>query len=307
MTEIKNIGVDLGRGLKLKNRVLVASGTFAYGKEASPLLNLKKLGGIVTKAISKEPRYGNKPERIVEVMGGMLNAIGLQNVGMKKFVLEKLPFLRETGASIIVNVVGWKIQDFVDVVKFLNDYEGIGGYEINLSCPNVEELGATFCDDSRTVKKITSALRKTTKRHLMIKLSPNTNRISNEAKIAEGEGADSLSVINTVVAMAVNVWNRKPKIKNITGGLSGPAIKPIALAKVYECYKAVKIPVVGIGGMMNTQDVFEFFLAGAQAVQIGTANFIYPNISERIADEIPSLAEKLKVEDLKKYIGTLQT
>ncbi|MFN3345538.1 MAG: dihydroorotate dehydrogenase [Chloroherpetonaceae bacterium] len=306
LTEIRPASISLGRGLDLKNPVLLASGTVSYGEELSKLTDLSKLGGIVTKAISLEVREGNLPQRIVETPAGMLNAIGLANVGVEKFIEEKMPFLRAQQFHTVVNIVGKSVDDYCEVVRRLEDVEGISGYEINLSCPNVKGECIIFGVDERATFEITSALRKCTNRHLMIKLTPNVTSIATIALAAERGGADSVSLINTVVGMAVNYKTRKPLLKNVTGGLSGPAIKPIALAKVWEVYNAVKIPIVGMGGIASFEDAMEFFLVGASAVQVGTMNFVSPNIGATLAEQIEHYFSTESDIEFKNFIGSLE-
>ncbi len=297
--------VSLGRGLNLKNPVLLASGTASYGEELSALTDLNALGGLVTKAISLEVREGNPPQRIVETPAGMLNAIGLANVGVDAFIAEKLPFLRSLNLAVIVNIVGKSIDDYCEVVHRLDAEAGISGYEINLSCPNVKGECIIFGVDAGATFEITHALRQITHRHLMIKLTPNVTSIAQIALAAERGGADSLSLINTVVGMAVDYRTRVPKLKNITGGLSGPAIKPIALAKVWEVYQAVHIPIVGMGGLSSFEDAMEFFLVGARAVQVGTMNFVQPRIGETLAHQIESHFANAEYT-FAEYVGSLK-
>jgi dihydroorotate dehydrogenase (NAD+) catalytic subunit len=284
MSELFNI--SLGRGLTLSNPVLLASGTVSYGEELHQLGALDGIGGIVTKAISLEVREGNLPSRMVETSAGVLNAIGLANVGIDRFINEKMPVLRTMGVKIIVNIVGKSVEDYVEVVRRLDDVEGIDGYEINLSCPNVKGECIIFGVSSSATQEMTQAIRKVTSRHVMIKLTPNVTSIGAIAKAAEEGGADSVSLINTVVGMAVDYKSQKPVLKNITGGLSGPAIKPIALAKVWECYQSVKIPIVGMGGISCYEDALEFLVVGSKAVQIGTMNFVQPNIGSSVAKSL---------------------
>ncbi|MCS6989637.1 MAG: dihydroorotate dehydrogenase [Chloroherpetonaceae bacterium] len=306
LTETRPAAISLGRGLDLKNPVLLASGTASYGEELAKLIDLSKLGGIVTKAISLEEREGNPPQRIVETPSGMLNAIGLANVGVERFIAEKMPFLRSQRLSVIVNIVGKSIDDYCAVARRLEEADGISGYEINLSCPNVKGECIIFGTDAGATFEITSELRKVTNRHLMIKLTPNVTSIASIALAAERGGADSLSLINTLVGMAVNYKTRKPLLKNVTGGLSGPAIKPVALAKVWEVYNAVKIPIVGMGGIASFEDAMEFFLVGASAVQIGTMNFVYPTLSVSVAEQIERYFSTPGNGDFKSYIGSLK-
>jgi dihydroorotate dehydrogenase (NAD+) catalytic subunit len=298
--------LSLGRGLELTSPVLLASGTVSYGEEISQLCNLSRIGGIVTKAISLEPRAGNPPQRIAETPSGMINAIGLANVGVERFIADKVPFLRQLNTAVIVNIAGRSIDDYCEVVSRLDGVEGLDGYEINLSCPNVKGECMIMGVSSEMTFEIVSALRSITKRHLMIKLTPNVTSISTIALAAEKAGADSLSLINTVVGMAVNYKTRKPLLKNVTGGLSGPAIKPIALAKVWEVYQAVSIPIVGMGGIASFEDAMEFLLVGARAIQIGTMNFVYPDISEKIAVALEAHFAAPNAIPLRDYCGSLQ-
>ena len=299
--------VSLGRGLELKSPVLLASGTVSYGEELNKLCDLSKIGGIVTKAISLEPRTGNPPRRIAETPSGMINAIGLANVGVERFITEKVPFLRTLDTAVIVNIAGRSIDDYLEVVSRLDVVEGLSGYEINLSCPNVKGECMIMGVSRDATFEIVSELRKITRRHLMIKLTPNVTSISTIALAAQEAGADSVSLINTVVGMAVNYKTRRPLLKNITGGLSGPAIKPIALAKVWEVFKAVSIPIVGMGGIAGFEDAMEFILAGSTAVQIGTMNFVYPDIGEQVATAIERYFSTPGATTLSEYRGSLIT
>ncbi|NTW68985.1 MAG: dihydroorotate dehydrogenase [Chlorobiaceae bacterium] len=299
--------VSLGRALELKSPVLLASGTVSYGEELTQLCDLSTIGGIVTKAISLEPRAGNRPRRIAETPSGMINAIGLANVGIERFISEKVPFLTKLDTAIIVNIAGRSIDEYCEVVSRLDQVEGLSGYEINLSCPNVKGECMIMGVSREATFEIVSALRKITPRHLMIKLTPNVTSISSIALAAEEAGADSVSLINTVVGMAIDYKTRKPLLKNITGGLSGPAIKPIALAKVWEVYNAVKIPIVGMGGIASFEDAMEFLLAGARAVQIGTMNFVYPDIGEKIAVTIEQHFSAPGAIPISEYSGSLIT
>ncbi len=306
-TPSTSAAVSLGRGLALKSPVLLASGTVSYGEELSTLCDLSKIGGIVTKAISLEPRTGNPPRRIAETPSGMINAIGLANVGLERFITEKVPFLGTLDTAVIVNIAGRSIDDYLEVVSRLDGVEGLSGYEINLSCPNVKGECMIMGVSRDATFEIVSELRKITARHLMIKLTPNVTSISTIALAAEEAGADSVSLINTVVGMAVNYKTRRPLLKNITGGLSGPAIKPIALAKVWEVFKAVSIPIVGMGGIAGFEDAMEFILAGSTAVQIGTMNFVYPDIGEQVATAIERYFSTPGATTLSEYRGSLIT
>jgi dihydroorotate dehydrogenase (NAD+) catalytic subunit len=291
--------------VEFKNRVLVASGTFGYGDEVSDIVDVNRLGGLITKSITLKPRDGNPSPRIVETAGGLINSIGLANVGVEKFIMEKLPLLKTFNTVIIVNVAGSSVDEYSQIIKRLEQVEGIDAYEINVSCPNVKEGGLAFGTDVQAVARITEEVRKVTSKPIILKLTPNVTKVSEFARAAENEGADAVSLINTLVGMAINLKTRQPKISTVTGGLSGPAIKPIALAKVFEAVKAVKIPVIGIGGIFTSDDALEFLIAGAQAVEIGTANFIDPASATKIAEGIQNYCEENKIDDVQKLIGTI--
>ncbi|PWW81532.1 MULTISPECIES: dihydroorotate dehydrogenase [Prosthecochloris] len=297
--------VSLGRGLDLRSPVLLASGTVSYGEELNKITNLGKIGGIVTKAISPEPRQGNPPQRIAETPCGMINAIGLANVGLKRFIAEKIPFLQQLDTSVIVNIAGKSIDDYCTVIEHLEDCEDINAYEINLSCPNVKGECMIMGVSREATFEIISKLRSITSRHLMVKLTPNVTSISSIALAAEEAGADSVSLINTLVGMAVDYKKRKPLLTNVTGGLSGPAIKPVALAKVWEVYNAVKIPIVGMGGIASFKDAMEFLLTGAKAIQIGTMNFVDPDIGETVADNLEEFFAAPENPTIEEYTGSL--
>ena len=292
--------------LKFKNPVLVASGTFGYGDDCSGLVDVSKLGGIVTKSISLNPRIGNPPVRIAETSGGMLNSIGLANIGLKKFVAEKLPKLLNLRTNIIVNIAGSTIEEYAEILAELEKEEGIDGYEINVSCPNVKDGGLSFGTRCDTIAEITGRLRKLTEKPLIIKLTPNVTHIGDFARAVADEGADAVSVINTLVGIAIDISTRKPKLSTITGGLSGPAIKPVALAKVFEVAKAVKIPIIGIGGIMSAEDAIEFFLVGASAIQVGTANFIDPSTGVHIAEGIARYCGNNNFKSVRELTGALR-
>ena len=296
--------VDIGN-LKLKNPVLVASGTFGYGDELSELFDVGQLGGIVTKSLTLKPRVGNPPPRIVETPCGMLNSIGLANIGVDRFIAEKLPILRNFKTAIIVNVAGKRVEDYPEVVKRIEDAGGVDAYEINISCPNVKEGGLEFGTSREMTGKIVSSVRKVTGKTLIVKLTPNVTKVSEIAKVCKDEGADAVSLINTVVGMAIDIKTRKPKLSTITGGLSGPAIKPIAIAKVFEVFQNVDIPIIGIGGIMNWMDAVEFLIAGARAVQVGTANFVDPTASIQILNGIISYCEENGISDINDLIGSI--
>ncbi len=278
-----DLSVNIG-SLKLKNPIMLASGTVGYGNEIAEFTDLSKIGAIVTKSISLKPRKGNPPQRITETASGMLNAIGLANVGVEEFIKNKIPFLEKLNSTLICNIAASSIEEYVECVQILTIQEAIKGFEINVSCPNVKEGGLIFGNDISAVGRITELVRSKTDKPIIIKLSPNTSDIADFAAVAKKEGADAVSAINTLVGTAFDIYSRKPKIKNITGGLSGPAIKPVALAKVLEISRKVDIPIIGIGGIMNWKDAIEFMIVGATAFQLGTVNFINPQASLEIID-----------------------
>lgn len=300
-----DLSVSIG-SLKLKNPVLLASGTVGYGNEIAQLTDISKLGGIVTKSLSLKPRKGNPPQRIVETPSGMLNAIGLANVGVEVFIKEKIPFLKELNTTLICNIAASSIEEYVECVKILASEETIQAFEINVSCPNVREGGLIFGNDLSSVGRITEQVRAATNKPLIIKLSPNVPKISDFAAIVKKEGGDAVSAINTLVGSSFDIYTRRPKIKNITGGLSGPAIKPIAIAKVLEIKRNVDIPIIGIGGIMNWKDAAEFMIVGASAFQVGTANFINPNTGNAIVDGLTEFCGQQKIQKLSEVIGSYQ-
>ncbi|MGA7382918.1 MAG: dihydroorotate dehydrogenase [Terriglobales bacterium] len=272
-------------GIQLKNPVIAASGTFGYGIEFEDIVHLSKLGGFVVKGLSKEPMAGNPPPRLYETAAGMLNAIGLQNIGARAFVDEKLPKLRQIQDIVVLaNVFGYTREDYERTLQILNEGEGIVAYELNVSCPNTAHGGIQFGSDPRSLDEVVSLARRTSQRPLIVKLSPNVTSIAQMAHVAQEAGADAISLVNTFVAMAIDAETRKPRISNVTAGLSGPAIKPIALRMVYDAAKAVKIPIIGMGGISTPVDIVEFMLAGASAVQIGTASYWDPCATEKIVD-----------------------
>jgi len=301
---VSRLSVQIGQ-LTLNNPILTASGTFGYGEEFSSLLDINRLGGLVTKAVSLESRSGNPLPRIAETACGMLNSIGLANVGVKNFIKHKLPFLKTLTTAVIVNVAGKTGDDFGRVIAEIENAGGVDGYELNVSCPNVTEGGMAFSADPRITAAVTANARTMTDRCLVVKLSPNVTSISEIARAAEEAGADALSVMNTLVGMAVDIKTGRPKLATITGGLSGPAIKPIAVAKVFEVINAVNIPVIGIGGIMNCEDVLEFLITGAAAIQVGTANFIDPHIAEQLVDDLESYCKQNNIDDINQIIGSL--
>jgi len=294
-------------GVRFKNPVMTASGTFAYGLEFSHLMDLNSIGGIVVKGLSMQPIKGNPPPRIFETPSGMLNAIGWQNIGAIEFVTKKLPGLKKYNTNIIVNIVGFELNEYLEVARFLNDCPGISALELNISCPNVRKGGFHFNKDPRDAYKITSETRKASKRlPLWVKLSPNVTDIGEFARSCEDAGADALSVINTFLGMSIDVKKRRPHLHFVTGGVSGPAIKPMALRMVWETCKAVKIPVIGVGGISTTNDALEFLIAGARAVQIGTANFYNPSVSEQVAFGLREYCRTCRIDDINEIIGSLQ-
>lgn len=309
MNESINLSVDIGR-LKLKNPVMTASGTFGYGLEYKDYVDLDRLGAIVVKGLSLEPKEGNKPPRIVETSAGMLNAIGLENIGIKAFVEKTLPLLRrynvQYDTKIIVNIFGNSIEEYAETAKILNDAEGVSGLEINISCPNVKEGCMVFGTNPEMTFKVVSAVRKASSLPIITKLSPNVTDITVFAKIAEEAGTDAVSLINTLLGMAVNIELRKPVLANATGGLSGPAIKPVALRMVWEVCQAVNIPVIGIGGIMTAEDALEFIIAGAKAVQIGTANFVNPYATIEILEGIGNYLRVNGIGDINDLVGSLK-
>jgi len=298
------LAVEIG-SLKLKNPVMTASGTFGYGEEYTEFLDLNMLGAVVVKGISLKPMEGNPPPRICETPCGMLNAIGLQNIGLKRFLKEKLPYLRQFDTKIIVNILGNTIQEYVRLSKELDD-AGVDAIELNVSCPNVKKGGIIFGTDKRALSRLVSKVKKSAGKSLLItKLSPNVSDITEFAKAAEESGSDALSLINTLRGMAIDIETRRPKLANITGGLSGPAIKPVALRMVWEASQSVRIPVIGIGGIINAQDAIEFMLAGATAIQVGTGNFINPMATIEIIHGIRSYSEGKNIDNIRDIIGSV--
>jgi dihydroorotate dehydrogenase (NAD+) catalytic subunit len=300
-----NLQVAIG-DLVLKNPVMTASGTFGYASEFSSLINLHRLGAIIVKGISLEPRAGNPPPRIVETAGGMLNAIGLENVGFDRFVEDKMPFLRDCHSPIIVNILGNTIDDYRELAGKLDSVEGIDGLEVNISCPNVKHGGVAFGTNAEMAGAVTAAVRQATNLPVIVKLSPNVTDVAAIAKTVEDNGADAVSLINTLLGMAIDIHAGKPVLANVVGGLSGPAVKPVALRMVWQTAQAVSIPVIGIGGISTAEDAVEFLLAGATAIQVGTANFINPRTGEEIIDGISDYLKQHSFESLREVIGALQ-
>ena len=294
-------------GLELTSPVIAASGTFGYGIEFEEIVSLERIGGFVTKGISLTPMAGHPPTRIVQTASGMLNAIGLQNVGVEDYIARKLPPLaRYPLCNLIVNVFGYTVGEYVAVIDRLNHAEGIAAYELNVSCPNVHAGGMAFGGDPGSLEYLVSRARSATSRPLFVKLSPNVTSIAHMARIAAGAGADAISLVNTFLAMSIDAETRRPRLSNITGGLSGPAIKPIALRMVYETARAVTIPILGMGGITTAEDAVEFLLAGATAVQIGTASYADPRAVERLANELESWCRSHQVEKVASLTGALE-
>jgi len=282
---------------------MVASGTFGFGEEYEDFIELDRLGAIIPKGISLKPMVGNLPPRIFETDGGILNSIGLQNPGFHEFIKDKLPFLKRIRTHLIVNFFGNTQKEYVELAERFNEVPGISGLEMNISCPNVKQGGIAFCSDPRMTYRLVRAVRKSTQLPLIVKLSPNVTDIGSLAKIAEEEGADAVSLVNTFKAMAINIHSRKPELGNIIGGLSGPAIKPIALRMVWEVSQRVKIPVIGMGGIVKAEDAIEFILAGASAIQIGTANLVNPQTSTEVIQGIRKYLTENKIHHLRRLIG----
>jgi len=298
-----DLSVKIGN-LELKNPVMLASGTVGYGNEISEFTDLSRIGGIVTKSVSLKPRKGNPPNRIFETSSGMLNAIGLANVGLEEFIKTKIPFLKEMQSTLICNIAASTIDEYVECTKTLNSEDTVKAFEINVSCPNVKEGGLIFGNDVNNVRVITEKVRAVTNKPIIIKLSPNTASIKDFAQAAKDEGADAVSAINTLVGTAFDIYTKKPKIKNITGGLSGPAIKPVALAKVLEISRNVDIPIIGIGGISNWKDAVEFMICGASAIQLGTINFVNPNASIEIIDGLVNYCKETSLNKISDLIGS---
>ncbi len=293
-------------GIELKNPVIAASGTFGYGIEFEDVVHLDRLGGFVVKGLSREPIIGNPPPRLYETAAGMLNAIGLQNIGARAFIEEKLPRLRQIKNTVVIaNVFGYTREDYEHTIQILNEGEGIAAYELNVSCPNTQYGGIQFGSDPRSLDEVVTAAKRFSQRPLIVKLSPNVTSIGQMAHIAQEAGADTISLVNTFVAMAIDIKTRKPRIANITAGLSGPGIKPIAVRMVYEASKSVQIPVIGMGGISTAADVIEFMLAGATAVQVGTANYWDPRATEKIANELERWCKEHEVSRIAELTGGL--
>jgi dihydroorotate dehydrogenase (NAD+) catalytic subunit len=298
------LSVEVG-GLRLKNPLIAASGTFGYGVEYEGLMDLSLLGGLVSKGLYLEPRDGCPPPRIVETPAGLLNAIGLQGVGVRAFVADVLPRLAQHDTAVIVNVCGDTVEEYAEVTRIVDDAPSVSGVEINISCPNVKKGGMAFGGDPRMTSDVVSAVRKATRRPVIPKLSPNVADITLFARVCEESGADALSCINTLLGLAIDVETRKPRLAFGTGGLSGPAIRPVAVRMAWQAARAVKIPVIGIGGITSGRDALEFMIAGCRAVQIGTANFVDPGLYERVLAELREYLERHGLASIGEVVGTL--
>ena len=299
-----SLNVNIG-GIRMRNPVMTASGTFGYGSEYADFVDLNRLGAVVMKGVTSVPWPGNPMNRIMETPSGMLNAIGLQNVGVEGFISEKLPYLREFDVPVIVNVCGKTVEEYLTVVEKLSSADGVAGVELNISCPNLDCGGMSFGVDATLAHQLVTEVKARTHLPLLVKLSPNVTDITVIARAIEDAGADALSAINTLLGMAINAETRKPELANITGGLSGPAIKPVALRLVWEVYKSVSIPIVGMGGIMNATDALEFFIAGASAVAIGTANFVNPKASLEVIEGLHAYLEKMDMKSINELVGSL--
>jgi len=308
MTKKPRLEVEVG-GIRMKNPVMTASGTFGYGEEFSPFIDLDKLGAIVLKGITLKPKRGNPPPRIIETPSGILNAIGLQNVGVEVLINKKLPYLQKFTTPVIINISGDTLEEYVELARKLDNIsqeKGIAGLEINISCPNLQKGGIVWGSDAQLTYKVVNNIRKVTTLPLIVKLSPNVTDIKVIAHAAEEAGADVLSLINTLVGMAVDVSLRRPKLANISGGLSGPAVKPVALWMVWQVFQTVNIPIIGMGGIMKAEDALEFIIAGARAVSIGTANLVNPKAAIEIIKGIEAYLVENKIKDINELVGSLK-
>jgi dihydroorotate dehydrogenase (NAD+) catalytic subunit len=301
-----DLSVQIG-SLTLKNPLIAASGCFGYGVEYADIVDLATLGGVAVKGLFLKEREGHPPPRIVETPAGMLNAIGLQGIGVHRFIDEKLPELRARRATVIVNICGTTLEEYVEVARILSDAEGVAALELNISCPNIKEGGITFGCSLPGTFEVVSAVRKVTRLPIIPKLTPNVTDVASFAKASEDAGADAVSLVNTFLAMVIDVESRRPKISNIVGGLSGPAIRPIAVRMVYECHQRVKIPVIGMGGIADARDALEFMIAGASAIQVGTASFVDPFIWSKLLDGISAYLERHQIARVSDLVGTVDT
>ena len=301
-----DLSVQIG-SLRLANPLMAASGCYGYGVEYAEAVDLASLGAVVSKGLFLKPREGHPPERIVETPSGMLNAIGLQGIGVHRYISEKLPELRRLGATNVINICGSTLDEYVELARILSDADGVHALELNISCPNIKEGGITFGCSLHGTFDVVSAVKKVTRLPVIPKLTPNVTDVASFAKAAEDAGADAVSLVNTFLAMAIDVETRRPKLSNIVGGLSGPAIRPIAVRMVYECRRAVKIPVIGMGGIASATDALEFMIAGATAVQVGTANFVDPFIWTKLVDGIRDYMARHKIARLADLVGSIDT
>jgi dihydroorotate dehydrogenase (NAD+) catalytic subunit len=308
MIDKPNLEVEIA-GIKLKNSVMTASGTFGYGQEYAPFVDLNRLGAMILKGITLKPKMGNPPSRVIETPSGMLNAIGLQNVGVEVLIKEKLPYLKKFDTPVIINVSGDTIEEYVELARRLGEVSeemGVAGLEVNISCPNVKKGGMAWGTDAKATYKIINNIRKTTSLPLIAKLTPNVTDIKTIAQAAEEAGADALSLINTLVGMAIDIDSRKPKLANVSGGLSGPAVKPVALWLVWQVFQTVSIPVIGIGGIIKVEDALEFIIAGARAIEIGTANFVNPRVTIEIIEGIEKYLMENNIKDINELVGSMK-
>src|SRR5215204_4243574 len=303
---MQDLSVSIG-SLTIPNPLIAASGCFGYGVEYADALDLSTLGGVAVKGLFLAEREGHSPPRIVETPAGMLNAIGLQGIGVHRFIAEKLPELRQRRAIVFVNICGTTIDEYVELARILTDAEGVAALELNISCPNIKEGGITFGCSLTGTHNVVSAVRKVTHLPVIPKLTPNVTDVASFARAAEEAGADAVSLVNTFLAMAIDVETRRPRLSNIVGGLSGPAIRPIAVRMVYECRRAVKIPVIGMGGIATAADALEFMIAGATAVQVGTANFVDPFIWTKLSDGMRDFMTRHRIARLADLVGTIDT
>jgi len=308
MIDKPNLEVEIA-GIKLKNPVMTASGTFGYGQEYTPFVDLNRLGAIILKGITLKPKRGNPPPRVIETPSGMLNAIGLQNVGVEVLIKEKLPYLQKFNTPVIINISGDTIEEYVELARRLGEVSkemGVAGLEVNISCPNVKKGGMAWGTDAIATYKIVSSIRKATALPLIVKLTPNVTDIKTIAQAAEEAGADALSLINTLVGMAIDIDSRKPKLANVSGGLSGPAVKPVALWLVWQVFQTVNIPVIGIGGIIKVEDALEFIIVGARAIEVGTANFVNPKVTIEIIEGIEKYLIENNIKDINELLGSMK-
>jgi dihydroorotate dehydrogenase (NAD+) catalytic subunit len=301
-----NLATSIG-SLQLKNPLMAASGCYGYGVEYAGAVDLATLGAVVSKGLFLKPREGHPPERIVETPSGMLNAIGLQGIGVRRYIDEKLPDLRRLGATNVINICGSTLDEYVELARILSDADGVHALELNISCPNIKEGGITFGCSLHGTFDVVSAVKKVTHLPVIPKLTPNVTDVASIARAAEDAGADAVSLVNTFLAMAIDVETRRPHLSNIVGGLSGPAIRPIAVRMVYECRRAVKIPIIGMGGIASANDVLEFIIAGATAVQVGTANFVDPFIWTKLLDGVTAYMQRHQIANLSDLVGSIDT